>query len=200
MIRKIEMYRAVCDHCGTSFIDEDVNKTAWDTQEQAFGVAFDAGWKQIDGKLYCPDCVELNKQEQDKKIMRQVLSIEQMLRLRELGVDTGDASMEWVRDTYIPGLPYELLLKDQRTGTTYEKIPAYTLQDILDKLPKQIDEYTLQIRHAHGYWVCEYIKPYYNLGIVEIKHDELIDSVYEMLMWCINNGHVNPGKEATNDK
>ena len=199
MIQRVDMYRAVCDHCGKSFIDEDVNKTAWDTREQAFGVAFDVGWKQIDGNLYCPDCVELKKQEQDKKIMRQVLSIDQIKRLRELGVDTGDASMCWIKDSdwnrFV--FPHDEYCYEMNC---MEPVPAYTLQDILDKLPKQIDEYTLQTRHAHGYWVCEYIKPYHNLGIVEIKHDELIDSVYEMLVWCINNGHVNPGKEAPNDK
>ena len=67
MIQRVDMYRTVCDHCGKSFIDEDVNKTAWDTREQAFGVALDAGWKEIDGNLYCPDCVEYDEETNSYK-------------------------------------------------------------------------------------------------------------------------------------
>ena len=127
----------------------------------------------------------------------QVLSIDQMKRLQELGMDTSNASMEWVRETYLPGLKYEVLLKDQRTGKIYEKIPAYTLQDVLDKLPGQIGEYTLQMYYFNG-WICEYVNRYTGTVLVKMEYDELIDSAHEMLVWCILNGHVNPGKEASN--
>lgn len=89
---------------------------------------------------------------------KQVLSIDQMKHLRELGLDTSDASMYWARvshgsrvDDKSKGKWFLSLQKEfQVCGfMSYESIPTYTLQDILDKLPSYItyndEEYQLQI-------------------------------------------------------
>lgn len=71
---------------------------------------------------------------------KQVLSIDQMKHLRELGLDTSDASMYWARvshgsrvDDKSKGKWFLSLQKEfQVCGfMSYESIPTYTLQDIL---------------------------------------------------------------------
>lgn len=78
---------------------------------------------------------------------KQVLSIDQMKHLRELGLNTSDASMYWARvshgsrvDDKSKGKWFLSLQKEfQVCGfMSYESIPTYTLQDILDKLPSYI--------------------------------------------------------------
>lgn len=78
--------------------------------------------------------------------MKQVLSVEQMKHLQELGLDTGDASMHWqylpTADAIINGtdeIEEEPCLFVSQPNMKHE-YPAYTLQDILDKLPPIIDE------------------------------------------------------------
>ena len=66
----------------------------------------------------------------------------------------------------------------------------YTLQDILDKLPCFIGNQVLTIQKLADSYTCLYMEPY---KITESK--ELIDAVYEMLCWCIENGYVKVGKE-----
>lgn len=88
---------------------------------------------------------------------KQVLSIEQMRYLQELGLDTGDASMYWKRvshgsriDDKSKGKWFLSLQKEFQTCgfMSYETLPAYTLQDILDKLP------TLIIISSDFYKIC----------------------------------------------
>ena len=56
MIRKVEMYQAVCDGCGGK-------RTPCKSAERALFVAsVIRGWNEIDGKLYCPDCVEYDEE------------------------------------------------------------------------------------------------------------------------------------------
>lgn len=80
----------------------------------------------------------------------QVLSIEQMKHLQELGLDTSDASMYWARVSHGSRVDDKSkgkwFLSLQKTFQTcgfirYETLPTYTLQDILDKLPEHIQIY-----------------------------------------------------------
>ena len=54
MIRKIEMYQAVCDGCGRKGACYPSRKACMHM------VPLVHRWHEIDGKLYCPDCVEWN--------------------------------------------------------------------------------------------------------------------------------------------
>ena len=60
MIEKVEMYRAVCDGCGS--------KHGYEFSEgMAMYMAKMCDWEEIDGKLYCPDCVEWDEETKSYK-------------------------------------------------------------------------------------------------------------------------------------
>lgn len=138
---------------------------------------------------------------------KQVLSIDQMKHLRELGLDTSDASMYWARvshgsrvDDKSKGKWFLSLQKEfQVCGfMSYESIPTYTLQGILDKMPHYLNPFpSKQILFA---WMIERDTiAYRNIEDVDdcLKHftdNSLIDAAYEMLCWCIENGYI--GKEG----
>lgn len=144
---------------------------------------------------------------------KQVLSIEQMKHLQELGLDTSDASMvliatdddsctlDWQdaekaikyhwHDVYFH-------LYDAETGSydhSYrDSCGVFTLQDILDKLPHYLNPFpSKQILFA---WMIERDTiAYRNVEDIDdcLKHftdDLLIDAAYEMLCWCIENGYI----------
>lgn len=96
---------------------------------------------------------EKAKKEKEMKL-EQVLSIEQMKHLQELGLDMSDASIYWARvshgsriDDKSKGKWFMSLQKEFQICrfTSYETLPAYTLQDILNKLPESIQIYNLYI-------------------------------------------------------
>ena len=71
--------------------------------------------------------------------------------------------------------------------------PAYTLQDILDKLPKRIEtedyEFELYIYyHENG------VSVFYDDGDITqlafFSKPTLLESAYEMLCWCIEKGYI----------
>ena len=72
------------------------------------------------------------------KIENQVLSIEQMKHLQELGVDTSDASMCWAGNDVVPnnGAAFDL---------GYDGIPTYTIGDLIEKLPNCNSDYEFQV-------------------------------------------------------
>lgn len=137
---------------------------------------------------------------------KQVLDISQMQHLKELGADTSKAIMCYRRRT-------RDFRGEEKVGRwslvinqpiivfnfeTYEEVPTFTLQDILDLLPKSTKYGQLQIRF------CEY--PHGNYGN-EVEYDSMahngitffcenvIDSAYEMLCLCIKEGFVKTSKE-----
>ena len=133
---------------------------------------------------------------------KQVLSIEQMKHLQRLGLDTSDASMYWARvshgsriDDKSKGVWFLSLQKEFQTCgfMSYEILPTYTLQDILDKLPKRIEtedyEFELYIYyHENG------VSVFYDDGDITqlafFSKPTLLESAYEMLCWCIENGYI----------
>ena len=139
---------------------------------------------------------------------KQVLLIEQMQHLQELGLDTSNASASW----YKPDMATEYIemfgyLEENELVGNEESIPAYTLQDVLDMLPIQIEiplhpecgKFELRIKrmvfntgkvmHAVVYEKSDYID-----WFVLQSHEELIDAAYEMLCWVIEQGYVETNK------
>ena len=75
------------------------------------------------------------------KIEEQVLSIEQMKHLQELGVDTSDASMCWLYKSESTGnLIYDIAVNHEMYyGSDFiNACPAYTAGDLFRKLPSSL--------------------------------------------------------------
>ena len=127
---------------------------------------------------------------------KQTLSIEQMQHLQELGLYTNNASMCWVKDT--EGNRH-LSVHDEYCyeASFMNPIPAYTLQDVLDLLPKQIGVefiYDLCI-YPESISYTQFIGGEINdnLFVVPIN-GSLIDAAYSLLCWAIENGYVETDK------
>lgn len=88
---------------------------------------------------------------------KQVLSIEQMRELIEMGVDTTNASMIWRpnmaldenKTPFVNGyyLDFNRIKKDSpywNTRVGKETIPTFTLQDMLELLPEEVDNHGLE--------------------------------------------------------
>lgn len=135
---------------------------------------------------------------------KQVLDVHQMQHLKELGVDTSYASMCWIVDKENTYQPYIVLspYAEYHVDITTYSLPTFTLQDILDLLPKEIrdknyDKFALKIEYGinhKAYYIGYY---YYNVVLNDnclFSRENLIDAAYEMLCWCIENGHVKTAK------
>lgn len=127
----------------------------------------------------------------------QVLSVEQMLNLKRLGIDISSAGMCWCSPTGNEKWELEIhedVINQKRNSAFWEITPTYTLQDILDKLPHYLNPFpSKQILFA---WMIEKDAiAYRNVEDIDdcLKHftdDLLIDAAYEVLCWCIENGYI----------
>lgn len=129
---------------------------------------------------------------------KQVLLVEQMTHLQELGLDTVQGSMCWCYALSYKNAKWELeiyedVINQKRDSAFWEIIPTYTLQDILDKLPTLIiissDFYKICIEPSCGYWDIYYYKSDAT-ELISKKSENIIDAAYDMLCWCIENGYV----------
>lgn len=141
---------------------------------------------------------------------KQVLSIEQMKHLHELGLDTSQASMvllytddegeiiEWEDTDEFPEKFVKLY--DAETGNydhSYRKYcGVFTLQDILNILPKVIEPDRCYLHIHFAEQLIFYGYEYANEGLFSYisfefnNNHSIIDAAYEMLCWCIENGYV----------
>lgn len=131
----------------------------------------------------------------------QVLSIDQMQHLKELGVDTSKASMKLVSNMQSSDCEYDdndnpknfhyVAVEQSFYSKQYnEKGNVFTLQDIISMLPDSIDNNILTIRKcANGVSVS--YENLYTRSILSIsQEDSLIKSSYEMLVWCLSYGII----------
>lgn len=141
----------------------------------------------------------------------QVLSIQQMKYLKEIGVNTYNASACWVRmpsftslssceTTWIPYF-YDNYIKTVESKLNV--IPAFTLQDILNLLPSSI----VLINESFGrfYLVVEQMSKYGNDGEWSIRYatrdfsevlvgtinSSLLEAAYELLCKCVKGEYDN---------
>ena len=123
---------------------------------------------------------------------KQVLSVEQMKHLQELGLDTSDGSMcfEWNESD-----SDNMVVTSPDADTNYDYYhETYTLQDILDKLPPVINVFCITYKLCveplfAGPWAISYQKSMSEPFIVKVSGN-LLDAAYKMLCWCIENGYV----------
>lgn len=128
------------------------------------------------------------------KIKEQVLSRKQMAHLRELGIDTSDASLcwRWSNDGggWVLGFMNPLLQEISNPPHREGPFPAYTIGDLIEKLPKSIDigygEYNLEIL-IKG----EYVGVQYTSGgdytPFSCSPSSLIEALYSILCWLAEN-------------
>lgn len=133
----------------------------------------------------------------------QVLSIEQMQYLTELGIDTSKANMIWrpLPECFRIPEDHYVAVRESSEKKDDENIPTFTLQDMLNIMPKQlkikVESYRtpvdclLMIDVANNcvYYECfvwqQYDRAKYFDGV------NLISSAYEMLCWLAENGYLN---------
>lgn len=136
----------------------------------------------------------------------QVLSIEQMQKLKELGVDTSKASMCYISKypscDFDDGDSIVVVSKDFNKRLYNEFGPAFTLQDIIELLPAKIQrntEYDLTIYKDFLLYSCQgnnqfaACRPLIVFNAVELFTDieiGLIGAAYEMLIWVAENGYL----------
>ena len=131
------------------------------------------------------------------KIEEQVLSREQMKHLQELGVDTSDASMAYYNisrdnqpDKWILGIANKEIATVMLSNGITEMEPTYTIGDLIEKLPKNIDGSNLLIEFCasdlgYGDWDCGEL---YGINAQQKFNDKsLKEALYDLLCWVAEN-------------
>ena len=125
------------------------------------------------------------------KIKEQILSREQMKHLQELGVDTSDASMVWIKQdsTLLPDNIKELWWVD----TYYDSlkpmveqedsgfVQTYTIGDLIEKLPIRIGSVNRKIYFTGKYIIVSYSSP--DGSLIEYRGTTLLCLLYSLLCW-----------------
>ena len=127
---------------------------------------------------------------------KQVLSIEQTQHLKELGVDMSKASMCWIIDGENKHKPFITLSRDASDHVDYitYSLPAFNLQDILDLFPSKHEGAYLTITKTDKSYIMGYEDEDGGASPVFIN-EQAIDSAYEMMCWCAENGIIETKKD-----
>lgn len=124
------------------------------------------------------------------KKTKATLTIQQSIGLQRLGVDVRLASWYETAGSTAPG---------GCGGQTVTNFPVFTLSDLLTILPRIIDGYELNISADGNEYSVSYILWDRNEDFAYIRHvltgwqfsaPELIDALYQLLVWVIENGHI----------
>lgn len=143
---------------------------------------------------------------------KQVLDVQQMQHLQEMGLELKETMLYWARcvDNNPRAATHYgkwVLIKGNNAQTVglmhWEFIPAYTLQDVLDALPRfVIDEegnkYYLQIEMMNTEF-DDWRVSYKSVGQDEsplgyFQAFQLIDAAVRMLVLCYEQGYVETNK------
>ena len=117
-------------------------------------------------------------------IKEQVLSREQMAHLQELGVDTSDASMAWMSNSDNPKADDWTIEIPNEFLEHYYQVPTYTIGDLIEKLPKNIDKKTFTMSYliapSVGYSLSKHV-------MIPSQQNGLVDALYSLLCWVAEN-------------
>ena len=141
----------------------------------------------------------------------QVLSIEQMRKLKELGVDTSKASMAVYNIYAGEQKEYDILAANgafaekqehDRFGygihnvVSFDKKTVFTLQDIIELLPKKIRDFELNWYMNIMIIRYDYYNSFDGIDVLNgssfgfCDNNSILESAYEMLIWVIENGYL----------
>lgn len=126
---------------------------------------------------------------------KQVLDVHQMQHLQEIGLKLKPSLVHYYKISNIDSGKWYLSVTTgdiSEDSPTYQYIPAYTLQDVLDALPEWIyvntEQYLLEINFFY-----KYIR-YSRLNDVLCKRNfdrtSLIDAAYELLCCVLTNKYI----------
>lgn len=125
------------------------------------------------------------------KIEEQVLSREQMAHLVELGLDTSDASMAYYNisredepDKWLLGIANDTIATAMLVNGFEEAQPAYTIGDLIEKLPKRNDEGS-HFNINLGDKIISYV--YTDVFVYYGEYNNLIYGLYNCLCWVAEN-------------
>lgn len=126
-----------------------------------------------------------------RNMEEQVLSILQVQELEKLGVDTNCGSMYWHNYNTSNDPQYELC-----SNADVGDITTFTLQDILEMLPKNIIHSNKQLKTCN-YKLCTfdnkvmYTFNSFDQGWLKCTYGKnLLEAAFEMLKWCKQNNHL----------
>ena len=129
--------------------------------------------------------------------MRNLLTAEESAKLIELGVSPERASEICIdfngagRYAYVCGEEAQLVRYCVNGHFYVEECRIFTLADILDILPKEIEDYHLSIESFKETHYVAYIRDSNDDYLIPHKDaPELIDALYSLLLWCLEKGHV----------
>jgi hypothetical protein len=132
------------------------------------------------------------------KLEDQVLSIEQVRELQELGFDIEKhSSMCWVAYTSDEE-PYEkeysLSVLDEfcYESASLEPIPTMSIGDIIDVLPPFIETGSRLIIITHNLGINNYNIQYFNSNniFIRFENNTQIYRLFQCLVWCIKEKHI----------
>ena len=115
------------------------------------------------------------------KIEEQVLSIEQMKHLQELGVDTSDASMCWVAGEDTDEGEWNLCIPNNFLMPY--NIPTYTIGDLIGKLPKHFNTKEEQISMVAINGSGAFEVWYDNVPKSNKRDGTIKNALYKLLCW-----------------
>lgn len=133
----------------------------------------------------------------------QVLTIEQMQHLEELGVDTSKASMAFIKLPNTENFEEYPVSNNERIFeyiVAIKYVPTFTLQDVLELLtnvrynsvgfPVLIFDYVFSFK----YWQTTLRNPSGFL-FPDCKNGNPIEAAYQALVWCAENDYLKGGKD-----
>ena len=133
-------------------------------------------------------------------IKNQVLSIEQVQELQELGFDVEkNASVRWCdcsvcKRTYAPCFSYNELRVDKKECPLTREVPTLTIGDIIEVLPQRITMnntgYILKTLHKFDISYTDCAGRKLNAFNLSLETLNLIDALFETLKWCIKEKHI----------
>lgn len=127
----------------------------------------------------------------------QVLSIEQMQHLQELGVDTTNAKMSWyaIYET-LPNWYNELNIRDT-FNKNYPSVPTFTLQDMLEMISNCFTyEYEYKFMYHLGTWYSKYM-PMIDDDYFISSNTNPLTCAYETLCWLAEKGLLKGGNNES---
>ena len=127
-----------------------------------------------------------------------VLSIEQMTKLKELGVDVEPNGLDFMYSEVVP-VECRLMYAE---SVCEDDIKAFTLQDVVDLLPMRLEssygyiDLIIQPNMDSSVYVFSYERE--DAIICWFFNENILDAAYQMLIWVIENGHLKTNTDENN--